>query len=62
VGNHGSKETPAGRDDATRARCSALNIMYGAYSPLNHGKAMKDEVVLQFAKAHNVSSAVVALR
>ena len=62
VGNHGSKESPNGKDDVTRARCSALNITYGAYSPLNHGKAMKDEVVLQIAKTHNVSSAVVALR
>jgi diketogulonate reductase-like aldo/keto reductase len=62
VGNHGSKESPAGKDDVTRARCSALNITYGAYSPLNHGKAMKDEVVVQIAQAHNVSSAVVALR
>ena len=62
VGNRNSNETSAGKDDVTRARCSALNITYGAYSPLNHGKAMKDEVVLQIAKAHNVSSAVVALR
>ena len=62
VGNHGSKESSGGKDDVTRARCSALNITYGAYSPLNHGKAMKDKVVLQIAKAHNVSSAVVALR
>jgi 2,5-diketo-D-gluconate reductase A len=62
VGNHGSKESSAGKDDVTRARCSALNITYGAYSPLNHGQAMKDKVVLQIAKAHNVSSAVVALR
>ena len=62
VGNHGSKESSGGKDDVTRARCSALNITYGAYSPLNHGKAMKDEVVLQIAKAHNVSAAVVALR
>jgi diketogulonate reductase-like aldo/keto reductase len=62
VGNHNSHETSGGKDDVTRARCNALNITYGAYSPLNHGKAMKDEVVLQIAKAHNVSGAVVALR
>ena len=62
VGNRNSNETSAGKDDVTRARCSALNITYGAYSPLNHGQAMKDKVVLQIAKAHNVSSAVVALR
>ena len=51
-----------GRDDVTRARCSTLNITYGAYSPLNHGNVLKEKVVLQVAKAHNVSAAVVALR
>ena len=78
VGNHASQESPAGKDDVTRARCvcvsvclsvsvcvslslrlavslclhnmprdrcRALNITYGAYSPLNHGKAMKDAAV-----------------
>jgi diketogulonate reductase-like aldo/keto reductase len=62
VGNHGSKETLLGKDDVTRARCAALNITYGAYSPLNHGKVMSDKTVQGVAQAHNVSSAAVSLR
>ena len=62
VGNSNSKETSLGRDDVTRARCAALNITFGAYSPLNHSKVMSDKTVKKAAQAHNVSAAAVALR
>jgi 2,5-diketo-D-gluconate reductase A len=62
VGNHASTETALGKDDVTRARCAALNITYGAYSPLNHGKVMDDPTVKSIAEAHNVSAAAVSLR
>lgn len=35
--------------------------MFQAYSPLGHGKAMKNPAVVKIAAEHNVSAAQVAL-
>ena len=57
-----------GRNDATVAMCKRHNITYEAYSPLGGwalggtGRVLKDPTVVAVGKAHNNSSAQVALK
>lgn len=62
VGNHASDESLLGSDDVTTAKCAEHNITYGAYSPLNHGDALKGADVVAIAQAHTRSTSEIALR
>ena len=63
IGNH--NKSALGRDFATLKKCEEKNITYSAYSPLgglSGVNVLGDPTVVGIGKAHNKSSAQVALR
>jgi len=65
VGGHDLKESPYGRDDASRQKAQELGITYMAYSPLGgvtQIDVLHHPVVVAVAASHKRSTAQVALR
>ena len=63
IGGH--SHSALGRDIATLRKCEELNITYSAYSPLgglSGVNVLGNPTVLGIGKAHNKTSAQVALR